>query len=408
MKRIGILGGTFNPVHNAHLAMAQAAMEQYNLSKVLFMPSKNPPHKEKEEIVSEEHRRRMIGFAIQDYPQFHFSDFELRREGITYTSDTLRLLKEEHPEWEIYFILGGDSLNSFLKWHEPENILKYAVVLAAPRAGVKFSEIEKLCKKISHKLSGNVLPFRMKQLKISSRQIRKKTKKGESLAGICPENVCRYIRFHGLYGTSVFSYPLGQLERGKWEGLYETLSSTLPKKRYLHSLGVADTALLLACSYGHPSREDAMRIRLAGLLHDCAKYLTGAELIRCCEENGIVMTEVEKSNTSLLHGKAGAYLAEKIYGVSDREILSAIRYHTTGRPDMGFLEKIIYIADFIEPGRDMVLEPHSLSEIRQVCFRDLDKGLCMVLRSVLDHVLAAGPVDELTVETYEYYKSRQK
>lgn len=180
MKRIGILGGTFNPVHNAHLAMAQAAMEQYNLSKVLFMPSKNPPHKEKEEIVSEEHRRRMIGFAIQDYPQFHFSDFELRREGITYTSDTLRLLKEEHPEWEIYFILGGDSLNSFLKWHEPENILKYAVVLAAPRAGVKFSEIEKLCKKISHKLSGNVLPFRMKQLKISSRQIRKKTKKGRA------------------------------------------------------------------------------------------------------------------------------------------------------------------------------------------------------------------------------------
>ena len=102
MKKVGILGGTFNPVHNAHLAMAQAALEQYGLDRVLFMPSKNPPHKKKEEIVSEEHRSRMIKNAIQGMEKFRFSDFELNREGTTYTSDTLKLLKEKHPNWDIY------------------------------------------------------------------------------------------------------------------------------------------------------------------------------------------------------------------------------------------------------------------------------------------------------------------
>lgn len=406
MKKVGILGGTFNPVHNAHLAMAQAALEQYGLDRVLFMPSKNPPHKKKEEIVSEEHRRRMIKNAIQGMEKFRFSDFELNREGTTYTSDTLKLLKEKHPNWDIYFILGGDSLSDFLKWHEPENIVRYSTVLAAPREDMKFSETKKMCEKISAQLFGKVLPFHMKQLPISSRQIRKKFGKGETLTGICPDSVCRYIRLHGLYGTMPLICPAGLLEEGNWDNLYENLSSTLPKKRYIHSLGVADTALLLASRYRKLSEADARRIKLAGLLHDCAKYITGQEAVQLCESNTIPVSPVERSNSALLHGKLGAHLAKTRYGIRDTEILSAIQYHTTGRPDMGFMEKVIFIADFIEPNRNMPCEPYPLGEIRHICFQDIDRGLLCVLQNILSHLETMDVIDNLTKTTYDYYKRR--
>lgn len=404
MKKVGILGGTFNPVHHAHLAMAQAAMEQYKLDKVLFLPSKNPPHKEKSEIVSDEHRTRMIQFAIEGIPEFSFSDFELRRDGITYTSDTLSLLKEKHPDWDIYFIIGGDSLLSFEKWHKPEIILQYCTVLAAPRKGMKYSEAEKLCKKISRKLSGNIVPFRMKQLRISSRQIRKRVKKGKTLTGLCPVSVSRYIKLHGLYGRQPFCYSPGCLEK---QDIYDCLSSTLKPGRYFHTLGVAHTAALLAGFYGD-SEEDIRRAEIAGLLHDCAKYFTGQEQISLCEKAEIDISPVERKNPALIHGKLGAFLAETRYGIRDHEIISAIRYHTTGRPDMGLLEKIIYVADYMEPNRHMSCTPHSLNEVRKMCFQDLDKGLFMILENTLNY-LSSGEnvIDEMSSRAYEYYKKQQ-
>lgn len=406
MKKVGILGGTFNPVHHAHLAMAQAAMDQYKLDKVLFMPSKNPPHKDKSQIVSDEHRTRMIQLAIAGIPGFSFSDFELRREGITYTSDTLSLLKEKHPDWDIYFIIGGDSLLTFEQWHKPEKILQYGTVLATPRKGIKYSETEKLCKKLSHRLSGNLFPFRMKQQKISSRQIRKKIKKGEALTGLCPERVSRYIRLHGLYGSQPFSYPPGCLEK---QDIYNCLSSTLKPGRYYHTLGVADTAVLLACCHGYSSEEELRRAETAGLLHDCAKYFTEQEQISLCEKEGIEISPVERKNPALLHGKLGAFLAETRYGIQDKEILSAIRYHTTGRPDMSVLEKIIYVADYMEPNRHMDCTPYSLREVRKTCFQDLDRGVFMIMENTL-HYLSQNDtvIDEMTARAYEYYAARVK
>lgn len=120
MKKIGIMGGTFNPIHNAHLMMAQAAYEQYELDEVWFMPSKNPPHKSQSEIVSEEHRSRMVQFAIDDSKHFLFSDIELKRQGTTYTCETLAQCVEEFSDTRFYFILGGDSLCHFEQWYHPE------------------------------------------------------------------------------------------------------------------------------------------------------------------------------------------------------------------------------------------------------------------------------------------------
>ena len=409
MKKIGIMGGTFNPIHNGHLRMAQAAMRQYHLEEVLFVPSKNPPHKKKKEIIGEEHRARMICLAIDGISGFSFSDIELKRSGTTYTCDTLSKLREVHPTWELFFILGGDSLESLDDWHMPEKIMNQCTILAAPRYGVNEKDFLALCKEKAEKYSGTVLPVHMEELEISSRAIRENVKKGESLLSICPEKVEKYIALHGLYGAK--KHKIFYDDENYNEYITELLTyieATLRPKRYQHTLGVAQTATTLGFCY-FSSDSDCKRAELAGILHDCAKYLTGDEMIQLCEKHKITLTETERINTALIHGKLGAYLAKKRYGIRDAEILSSVQYHTTGKPKMTTLEKIIYVADYIEPGRKMNCMPYSLAEVRKKCYQDLDKGLLMILTNTVEYLKKSDrKIDEMTTITYEYYKERVK
>lgn len=404
MKKIGIMGGTFNPVHNAHLIMAQAAYEQYGLDEVWFMPSKNPPHKDRRDIVSEEHRTRMIKSAIDDVPHFLFSDLELRRQGITYTSETVKLLHNEYPDAELYFIVGGDSLASFGEWHRPEKILKYCTLLAAPRGAVSKDKIKKLCQEQGSRFHGRILPVRMDQIQISSEQIRDRIRNGESLTGYCPEPVIIYMKLHGLFHAE----PEKLIIKKVTPLLMKYLSATLRPGRYLHTVRVAETAASLAFCHCGQRKKDIPRAELAGMLHDCAKYYTGEEMLCLCKDYGISLSDTERKNTALIHGKLGAWLAKERYGVCDEEICSAISYHTTGKPDMTTLEKIIYIADYIEPGRGMDCQPYPLEEIRRESYRSLDSALLMILTDTV-HYLRSNDnmeIDERTIETYEYYKGR--
>ncbi len=177
------------------------------------------------------------------------------------------------------------------------------------------------------------------------------------------------------------------------------LEQILSSKRYAHTLGVAYTAAALSMAHGEPI-ENAMT---AGLLHDCAKSMHGSELVAICEKARLNVTAVERSNpTALLHAKAGAYLAQHKYGVTDDDILNAIRYHTTGRPDMSKLEKILYIADYIEPNRKQLAE---LDLIRRIAFHDLDRTMEKILENTLTHLRSTeGALDDMTIKTYNYYK----
>lgn len=133
MASIGIMGGTFNPIHNGHIAIADAAYHQFHLDKVIFMPNHIPGYKKCEELLSGKERLAMLQEAISPYSYFEASDFELNRSGKTYTAQTLSLLHEKYPDTHFYFIMGADSLFTFDKWKEPATILKYATILAAPR-----------------------------------------------------------------------------------------------------------------------------------------------------------------------------------------------------------------------------------------------------------------------------------
>lgn len=176
------------------------------------------------------------------------------------------------------------------------------------------------------------------------------------------------------------------------------LKKELDKGRYEHTKGVMYTAGCLAMAHGY-SVEKAM---LAGLLHDCAKCIPNDEKIALCEKNHILIHPVEYESPYLLHAKLGAYLAEKTYGVSDPEILHAIKVHTTGEPDMNLLDKIIYIADYIEPGRD---KAPNLQEVRRTAFQNLNVCMAQILRDTLMYLMSrGGSIDNTTRMTYEFYK----
>lgn len=178
----------------------------------------------------------------------------------------------------------------------------------------------------------------------------------------------------------------------------KTLEKHLDKERYEHTLGVAYTAASLAMRY-EESMEDAF---LAGLLHDCAKCISNEKKIQICEKHNIPISPAEQNNPFLLHAKAGAWIAQKKYEVHNETVLAAIRSHTTGRPGMTTLEKIVYIADYIEPGR---CHAPNLSGIRHLAFLDLDKALLKILEDTLSYLKRAQrQIDPMTQETYEYYR----
>lgn len=181
------------------------------------------------------------------------------------------------------------------------------------------------------------------------------------------------------------------------------LKNHLSKDRYQHTLGVAYTAMAMAMRYNPDinSRTFVEKARIAGMLHDCAKCMKNDKKIRICVENDISCTEIELEQPCLLHGKVGAYIAKTKFKVTDEDILNAITWHTTGRPGMSMLEKIIFIADYIEPGRQPIPE---LNEIRQMAFIDIDQTMVKILGNTLAYLRKQGePIDEMTQKTYDSY-----
>ena len=185
-------------------------------------------------------------------------------------------------------------------------------------------------------------------------------------------------------------------------GLRKCMEHELDPRRYEHTLGVAYTAAALAMRYG----ADMKKAQIAGLLHDCAKNLSSEKQIRTCHKHSIAINAAAQKNPSLLHAKVGSFLAWHKYGIEDREILDAITWHTTGKPEMRLLDKILYIADYIEPGRN---QAPNLPQARKLAFEDLDECLFLILRDTLAYLTASkAEVDPMTQQTYEYYRAERE
>lgn len=391
--KVGILGGTFDPIHNAHITIAKEALKQFNLDEILIMPTPYPPHKDKNKITGNFHRANMIKLAIDSLDKIRFSDFELNSHDVTYTADTLHMLKELHPENEYYFIMGSDSIASFKSWYRPDVILKFAKLIAVKRDDESSKKMDVNISEIEKEYNTHIGILSMPAVDISSSYIR--CNSYEAIKSMVPEPVYEYIVENNLYNNNNNVNKAWSINKIK-----EDLESLLKPSRFKHILGVADTAKTMAEHF----KVNPNKAYFAGILHDCAKYMSDSELLNICYENNIEVSDSEKKKPDLLHAKVGAFIAQKKYNITDPEILSAIRWHTTGREDMTDLEKIIFSADYIEPGRT---KQPNLDYLRSISLKNLDLLVYDILKDTMDYlqVNSADLIDDNTSKAYSYYKN---
>jgi len=196
---IGVFGGSFNPIHIGHLIIAEFAREQFHLEKVLFVPAKNPPHKESVDNHTSQHRYKMVQIAVKDNTFFDVSGIELNREGPSYTSDTLQELKSLYPDQKLYFICGADSIVNIKTWHSIENIFLSADMIVVNRPDVNETDVKKISEWLTDRYNASIHFCNMPDIEISSTMIRKRIKEGFSVRYMVPEEVLKYIRLHRLY-----------------------------------------------------------------------------------------------------------------------------------------------------------------------------------------------------------------
>lgn len=198
-KKVGIMGGTFNPIHTGHLILAEHAYEQFQLDSILIMPSKNPPHKLKKDVLSDEIRSTMITLAINDNPHFELSTVELNREGLTYTADTLEYLTAKYPNTDYYFIIGADSLYQMDSWKAPKIIFEHAIILAATRYGLEEEKLNERIHELEHNFKAKINILCTPNMDISSQYIRECLANNKSIKYYVPDKVEEYIKVNQLY-----------------------------------------------------------------------------------------------------------------------------------------------------------------------------------------------------------------
>lgn len=378
--KIGIYGGTFNPIHTGHMAAAKFAMEYLKLDLLYLIPAGLPPHKTlAEDTPAAEHRMNMTRLAALTIGKnVKALDIELCRTGKSYTVDTLREIRSLHPEDELYFLMGTDMFLTFQKWYKPEEIARLCTICAFGRSEADTEELfavqrEYLAKTLGANVVTIVLP---KIVEISSTELREKLKNGDGRKFLHPA-VYGYILREGLYGTDRDLKNL-TLDEFRCAAL-----SMLKPSRVPHVLGTEETAAKLAQRWG-VEEETARR---AALLHDCTKKLNREQHLALCRQYTIELDEIELREEKLLHAKTGAAIAAEIFGASD-EIRQAISFHTTGKADMTTLEKIIYLADYIEPTRSFC----DLAELRCLAMEDLDRAMLMSFTMSVDELVRKGGV----------------
>ena len=391
--RIGVFGGTFNPPHNGHVTMARAAVTQLGLDRLLLVPDNVPPHKPLPSGVTARQRYDMAALmAAPIGPVAEASDMELRRTGKSYTSDTLRELHEQYPDAELWLLMGSDMLLSLHTWHEPEVICQLARIGAFCRVEEDIrAAMERQKALLEREYRAQVRLLNNPELiELSSTDVRAALAAGQG-RDLVPEAVWGYIRREHLYGTTA------DLKRLTVEELRPIAMSYLKPKRMPHVLGTAEEAAKLARRFG----ADETRARAAGLLHDCTKKLDMAEQLALCEQYDIRLDPLERKALKLLHAKTGAAIARHVYGVDD-EVYEAILYHTTGRAGMSLMEKILYLADYIEPSREFANDP-DVVRLREAVYENIDRGLLLGLAMTIDEMEGMGnPVHHDTLDARDY------
>lgn len=382
MEKIAIFGGSFDPVHTEHVRLAEAAIKGLGLDKLLIMPAFAPPHKRGKELAPDCDRIEMCRLAFSHLDKVEISDYEIAQGGTSYTYLTCRHFRGVYPSAEIFWLVGTDMLRDFPTWKNPQEILQNVTLGVCARDekdGWEQNEQSAFEKKFGKKFA--VIHYN--GAPVSSTEIRLLTAAGLSIDALTPQKVAEYIATNGLYQIP-FARKALSLEKAE---------------RAAHSVRVARLALARARDL-HLSERGVLT---AALMHDCAKNLPADSPYL---EGFVSSTAWGDIPAQVLHQYQGAYVAENLFAVEDGDVLNAIRYHTSGRPNMSTLEKLIFLADMLEEERRYT----GVEELR-VLFWDkdgLDKCLAEALYQTLLFLESkGGEVYPLTRAAYEFYKDKR-
>ena len=375
MERIGIYGGSFNPPHIGHIRAAKCALETLKLSKLLLIPAGIAPHKVLPKgSASALQRMEMVRLAVAEEEGIETSDIEIVREGISYTYETVAQLRSIYPQAELVLLMGTDMFLSFLSWKRPQDILDQ-VTLGVFYRGEReeISAIEDQKGQLE-KMGARVVLVKNPVTAISSTQLRRLLR-FRCAQPFLPAGVDAYIQEKGLYGVGEC------LKNLSLKSLEQTVVTLLKSDRVAHVLGCRDTAVEMARRWG----VDETAAARAALLHDVTKALDGSLQLTLCQQYDIILDDFSTQNPKTLHALTGSLVAERIFGESTA-VVSAIRSHTTGKAGMNTLEKIIYVADYIEPNRDFP----GVEQLRKLAYTNLDKALKLGLEMTLDVLRKQG------------------
>ena len=393
MKKIGIYGGTFNPPHTGHLHAARQAVELLGLDTLLLIPDRIAPHKQiPDGSPTPRQRLEMLRIAAGDDPRLQVSDLELRREGTSYTWQTLETLREVYPDAELTLLMGTDMFLSFEQWMHPEKIMADAVLGVFYR-GEKGEKAAIQTRKERLEAQGaKVALVENDVVNISSTQLRRLLA-FHAADEFLPAGVGDYIRENGLYDTAARwkNLPMEELE--------PIVIRLLNPNRVAHVLGCRDEAVKLAAHWG-ADVTDAAR---AGILHDITKALDGPLQLTLCGAYGKILSDFSRKYPKTLHALTGSLVAERIFGENEA-VVTAICHHTTGRADMGLLEKIIYVADYMEPCRNFP----GVEKLRALAYSDIDAALKLGLEMTLEHLARQGnEVSQESRDALAFLNSKQ-
>lgn len=383
---LGLYGGSFNPPHIGHSAVARDASQALGLDLLIWMPSGNPPHKDlPENTPSPHHRLEMSKIASANIPNAEVSPFELDG-GARYTIDTVRFFSGCYKPDVFWLIIGGDMLKTFESWYEAKALSSLCRIAAYARTESERITLESCAAKLLEALGASVTVLPMAAQEVSSTLLRESLYFGEG-GELLPDGVFEYIVENRLYG---YSDPLSPA------CLREAVRDGISVRRAAHILGVERIARSLAKRWGADEKQASQ----AALLHDMTKE--APDQLKLSGEYGILPVMLESSVPNTLHAITGAARSAALGAVPD--VVNAVRWHTTGRPDMSLLEKIIYIADLTEESRGNAPE---LEEVRRLSLDNLDEALCFAVTSKLRHVRSRGrEIDAAAYETEEWVKHK--
>lgn len=372
-KYIGIYGGAFDPPHKSHIETAKALIKERGYDRLILLPSHNPPHKQLS--AKDEDRLNMLNFFSGD--KIAVSTVEIDRHGIGYTVDYLPELFL-HYGFNIEYIIGGDSFLNFDKWYKPLEILKQVKILVVARDNDRDILFKKLNDyKDVQKKGIEIAKYMPKSM--SSSEIRNLMRLGYEATEFLSEKVVGYIKNNNLYN--------------EYADFLSKLKENLSEERFEHTRQV----VLYALKINEKLKLDYNKVFLACLLHDCAKYnLNYAEI---AEKNSLLPKDCV--NSLVAHAFCGKIIAKQDYNICDEEILNAIYYHTTARPNMTTLDKLVYCADMLEPSRDF----DGVQKLRDAFENDFEKGFVMCLESTVNNLKERNiDIYPLTLEAYNFYK----